>query len=184
MAARQGIGKDPKGLTGLHPQPRFAAVTGLSGSGATMELARLLAVPLMTIDGLPRVGRDVVTQRTVLILIDAYRAIPERSAAEVGWVQERLESGIDLVLIWPGRALEHAMAMPVSSETRMYLDVQGAFRRLVSPTGRRVAVLADPESGELELVTGDSPVFSVRRSPSSSDDRGSDGAIDLGDVYR
>jgi len=149
-----------------------------------MDLDRLFAVPLTTLDGQVEVGREIVVRRTVLILVDAYRAKPERTAAEVGWVQERLDSGIHLVLVWPARALQHALAMPVSAETRMYLDVQGAFRRLVSPTGKRVAVLADPESGALERVTGDSPIFSVRGNPHDTGERGTDGAIDLGDVYR
>lgn len=195
MTSRQGAGNDPTVMMDKHrqsrirdralePDGRLAAESGFAGLAPSVDLALLLAVPLTTLEGDPRFGRDIVVQRTLLILIDAHRARPERSAAEIAWVQERLEPGIDLVLIWPGRALRRALAMPVAADTRMYLDVQGAVRRLVSPSGKRVAVVADPASGELAKVRGDSPIFAVRRGPGGTDERGGDGTIDLGDVYR
>lgn len=165
------------------PETRAETAEGLEHPGSSLDIERLLQLDLATLDGEPRRGRDVVTQRTVLILIDAVRAGPARSAAEVAWVRERLDPDIDLVLILPAGALGPAPAMPLAANTRIYLDVQGNFRRLVSPTGRRIAVLAGPDSGRVTRVRSDSPIFAVRRAPSSAHERGADSTIDLGDVY-
>ncbi|MDQ3442929.1 MAG: hypothetical protein M3490_04895, partial [Chloroflexota bacterium] len=63
-----------------------------------MELRHLLTVKLTTLDGALLAASDIIVHRSLLILIDAYRAKPERLAAEIGWVQERLDEEIDLVL--------------------------------------------------------------------------------------
>ena len=164
---------------GAHPE----TVDGLEHSGSSLALEILLEFHLTTLGGELRRGRDVVTQRTVLILIDAIGAAPERSAAEVAWVRERLDPDIDLVLIWPADALIPTPAMPVAANARIYRDVQGDVCRLVSPTGKRIAVLADPNSGQVRRVRSDSPIFAVRRAPSGANERGADSTIDLGDVY-
>lgn len=194
MPSQRQIEWDSRRITGLHPESPYGAsalirtmrIAGLVGPAEMepgMELARLLAVPLTTLDGERRTAFDIIAKRSVLILIDAYRAKPERSAAEVGWVQERLTSDIDLVLIWPRRALPQAQTFPARGSTRMYLDSAGELRRLVSPSGKRVALLVEPESGAVERLSGTNPIFAVCRDDDGSDDRGGDRTIDLGDVH-
>jgi len=143
-----------------------------------MELSRLLAVPLSTLDGEHLTGAAVVVQRSLLMLIDAYRINPERSAAEIGWVQERLDPAIDLILIWPVRAVNQARSFRARNGTRMFLDASGEFRRLVSPSGKGIAVLVAPESGAIERISGVNPIFDVGHAID-----GVDRTIDLGDVY-
>ncbi len=143
-----------------------------------MEFSRLLAVPLTTLDGEHLTGAAIVVQRSLLMLIDAYRANPERSAAEIGWVQERLDPAIDFVLIWPVRAVNQARAFQARNSTRMFLDGNGEFRRLVSPGGKRVAFLVEPKSGTIERISGTNPIFNVGHAID-----GVDRTIDLGDVY-
>jgi hypothetical protein len=195
MTSQQQLAGDLAESTGQHPDSRwrtsalvrtaqFASVIQHAGLESGMELERFLVVPLTTLDGHPCLGMDIVQQPTLLILVDAYRAKPERSAAEVAWVQERLEHGIDLVLIWPGRALHQARALNLVDDTRQFLDVGGYYRRLVSPSGKRTSVLADPVHGTFEKVTAASDVFAIGHGLSGSDDRGSDHMIDLGDVFR
>lgn len=143
-----------------------------------MELSRLLAVPLTTLDGDHFTGAAIVVQRTLLMLIDAYRTNPARSAAEIGWVQERLDPAIDLVLIWPVRAVSQARTFRAGNGTRMFLDASGEFRRLVSPSGKRIAILVVPESGTMERISGTSPIFDVGHAID-----GVDRTVDLGDVH-
>ncbi len=149
----------------------------------TLELRHLLAVKLTTLDGALLAASDIIVHRSLLILIDAYRAKPERLAAEIGWVQERLDEEIDLVLIWPGHAVDQARMIQPGHSTRMFLDSIGEFRRLVSTTGNRRAVLVTPETGTIERISGMSPVFAVRHHHDGIDDRRADRTIDLGDVY-
>lgn len=148
-----------------------------------MELTRLLAVRLTTLDGTHLTVSEIVVQRSVLILIDAYRTELERSAAEIGWVRERLNPEIDLLLVWPGRAGNQARMIQPGNSIQMFLDEKGEFRRLVSPSGRQRAVLVVPETGTIERISATSSVFAVGHRLDGIDERGADRTIDLGDVY-
>ena len=101
MSSQQGLGRGVPRLVSARPQPKANARTiprkvrravsaGLEGRAYGMDLERIAKVSLTTLDGHPRSGGDVVRQRTVVMLVDAYRARPDRSAAEIAWVQERL----------------------------------------------------------------------------------------------
>lgn len=149
----------------------------------SMQLERLLLVPFASIDGHRLIGRDVVQTRSLLVLIDAYRTRPERSAAEVAWVRERLETGTRLILVWPSRSVEQALHLATSDDFEQFFDLAGDYRRLVSPSGKRVSILVDPEFGIMRRVTGDDEIFSMSSADAPAD-RGSDHMIDLGDVYR
>ncbi len=162
---------------------RFAGLDRPDAMESTVDLTRLLAVSFTTLDGEHRSGLDVIAQKTVLILIDAYRAKPERSAAEIGWVRERIDPAVDLVLIWPSRISRQARMFPGLHGVRMYLDSRGEFRRLVSPTGKRIALLIDPDTGSIERLSGASPIFAIGRGNQGAENRGVDRMIDLGDVY-
>jgi hypothetical protein len=194
MSSQQGLGRGVPRPAPARPQPRAnartiarnarrAVTSGLQGRAYGMDLERITKVSLTTLDGSPRTGREVVRQRTVLMLIDAHRTRPDRSAAEIAWVQERLEPGIDLIVIWPRGAQLQATAIDTLDHARMYLDAHGEFRRLVSPSGKRVAILVDPLQGTIERLGAESDVFAVGRGE-SGDERGSDRTMDLGDVYR
>ncbi|MBA2468750.1 MAG: hypothetical protein H0V37_05045 [Chloroflexia bacterium] len=184
-----GVEFSTAGLTLAQPESHYAAsamvraarFAALAGE-EELEFARLLAVPLATLDGEPRTGRDIITGPTVLYLIDAYRAKPERTAAEVGWLRERLRPSIDLVLVCPRRALDQADAIRSKNDTQIYLDTQGQFRRLVSPGGKRVTLLVEPESAIIERLSATSPIFAVHGGPDGADRHGADHTIDLSDV--
>lgn len=186
----QGVEVSTADLVLAQPESRHAASAMLRAARfaaladeGKLEFARLLAVSLATLDGEPRTGRDIITRPTVLYLIDAYRTKPERTAAEVGWLRERLRPSTDLVLVCPHRAREQADAIRSEHDTRMYLDMQGQFRRLVSPGGKRVVLLVEPESGLVERLSATSPVFAVQGGITGENARGADRTIDLSDVH-
>lgn len=162
---------------------RFARLQSQLATKESIELARLAAVPLATLDGVLLSALAIIARLTLVILVDAYRTSPERIAAEIGWVRERLDPAIELVLIWPQRTTAQARALRATTELKMYVDRDGDFRRLVSPGGRRVALLADPKAGTLERIAGTNAIFAVRRAVDGMSDRGTDHMIDLGDVH-
>jgi hypothetical protein len=123
---------------------------------------------------------ELVVRPTVLMLVEPGRARPERIAAEIGWVRERLEPAIDLVLVWPPSGLGLARELHAANQEWCYLDTTGAFRDLVSPTGARAAVLVEPQPGRIERLSAGSPLFAVDR---GSNGRRADHMIDLGDVH-
>lgn len=143
-----------------------------------MDIMRFLLVPFTTVDGDRVTGSDIVMRCSLLILIDACHASDDRTAAEIGWVRERLDPSIDLLLIWPARALDGARAFAAGGDARMYLDSQGDFRRLVSPSGRPHAVLVEPDQRTIVPVSAASPIFAIAHGA-----EGVDRTIDLGDVY-
>jgi len=161
---------------------RFASIESRSQAERTMNLARLATVSLTTLDGLHLGGHAIVTRQTLIILVDAYRTNGERIAADIGWVRERLDPAIELVLIWPQWAAAQARALQADTGFDMYVDRHGDFRRLVSPGGQRITLLADPEAGTLVSVTGSNVIFAVRRTVDGTSDQGADHMIDLGDV--
>ncbi|MEJ7902341.1 MAG: hypothetical protein WKF63_10870 [Thermomicrobiales bacterium] len=148
-----------------------------------MELRRLLAVKLTTLDGEYLTASDIIVRPSVFLLIDAYQAKPDRSAAEISWVRERLDQKIDLLLILPGRAANQARLIRPGNNTRMFLDADGEFRQLISPSGNRRAVLVVPEARTIERLSGTSSIFAVGHHHGGTEDRGADRTIDLGDVY-
>lgn len=157
---------------------------GIPGEATlNMELTRFFTVPLTTLDGEPRTGLDIIVRETVLMLIDACRVQPERSAAEIGWMQERIDPAIDLILIWPQRAANQARAFAARNVTGMFLDAEGEFRRLVSPSGKRVVLLVTPASGTMEHISGTSPIFDIGHGRDGAADRGADRMMDLGDLH-
>jgi hypothetical protein len=193
MASQQGRTSNPAGLMGQHPGTRMhprgtvhlvqhETMRGTSGVGPDMDLERLFDIPFTTLDGHSLRGGDIVQARTLVMLIDAYRTKPERSAAEIAWVRERLEPGVDLVLIWPRGAVDQALAIQPGDGVRMCIDVDGEFRRLVSPSGKRLSVLADPTLGLMEPVGAESSVFSVDHGTMDGENRRNDHMIDLGDL--
>lgn len=149
-----------------------------------MDLQRLYGVAFSTLDGEVVTGHSVVRRRMLLMLIDAHRTRPDRSAAEIAWVQERLAPEVEMRLVWPSGARDQALAISFVDRRQMLLDARGDYRRLVSPTGKRVSVLVDPVLGRIEQVTADSPLFAIRHGMDGVDERGSDRTMDLGDVYR
>ena len=193
MASQQGRTSDPAGLMEQHPGTRIDSrgvvhlvqqekMPGATGVGPDMDLERLFEIPLTTLDGHPLRGCDIVHKRTLVMLIDAYRTKPDRSAAEIAWVRERLEPGVDLVLIWPRGAIDQALAIMPGDRVRMYVDVRGAYRKMVSPSGKRISVLVDPTLGQMEPVGAESDIFNVGHEQKSAELRRNDHMIDLGDI--
>jgi len=191
MPSRQGLELDYQELMHAHPLPKHVArplsrkarlaVAALQGGRPpVMNLDNLSAVPLRTLDGIAETRRLALERRTVVMLIDAYRTRPDRSAAEIAWVHERISPDVDLVVVWPSGARDQAIAIRFLDASSMYLDTTGDFRRLVSPTGKRAAILLDPYLGTVERLSRESSLFAVRH----GDDRGSDHTLDLGDVFR
>lgn len=191
MASQHGLELEYQDTMHVHPLPkpiarllsrraRIAISSVQGGRPPVMDLDTLSGVPLATIDGSSRTERIRPSRRTVLMLIDAYRTRADRSAAEIAWVHERIASDVDLVVVWPAGARDQALAIRNVNHTSMYLDTTGDFRRLVSPTGKRTAILVDPELGTIERLTRESALFAVGH----VDERGGDHTLDLGDVYR
>ncbi len=193
MTSRQNIGVPPNEPTGQRPDvrydpstlvrtARFAARPLPGAADPIVDLTKLYATALTTLGGERQRWQDILERSTVVILIDANRMELERSEAEIGWVRERIDPVVDLVLIWPGQTLSRPQALPDLRGVRLYLDVWGEFQRVVSPTGKRVALLVDPETGSIDRLSEASPVFAIERSTYSQGHRGTDRMIDLGDV--
>ncbi len=194
MTSRQRIGLHPVESTGqrhelrLDPSTmvrtaRFAARTWPRAVEPILDIESLYATVVMSTGGERRRWQDILERNTVVILIDANRMNPERSAAEIGWVRERIDPLVDLVLIWPGQELARMRAVPIPGEIRLFVDVLGEFQRIVSPTGKRAAVLIEPETGSIDRLSGTSPVFAIGHALHGQMARGTDRMIDLGDVY-
>jgi hypothetical protein len=146
------------------------------------DLERLYDIPFTTMDGDQVRGSEIVRDPTLLMLVDASRTRPDRAAAEIAWVRERLEASIELVLIWPRTARTQALTMRQLAGSRMFLDRRGEFRQLVSPTGERLAILVVPVLGTLEKVNAESDIFAIRHDSIAVATRRTDHTIDLGDM--
>ena len=148
-----------------------------------MSFDEFAGITFTGLDSAPCQASELVTRRSVLILLDAHRTRAERTAAEVAWVVERLDPDIDLVLVWPRGTSRQAEGVSALADLRMVEDTNGAFRQLVSPTGRRIAVLVDPENGALHPLTAQSPLFDVAHATRDPNGRGTDRTVDLGDMH-
>jgi hypothetical protein len=157
--------------------------SGFEEVTAVMRLDEFAGITFTGLDGAPCLARELVTRRSVFILLDAHRTRAERTAAEVAWVVERLDPDIDLVLVWPRGTSRQAQGLPALATLRLVEDTTGAFRRLVSPTGRRIAVLVDPDDGTLHPLTAQSPLFDVGHASRDLNGRGTDRTVDLGDMH-
>jgi hypothetical protein len=146
-----------------------------------MDLDQLRAIRVTTIDGQPGKSLADVERPTVYLLVDAEGMERDRIDAEIAWVIERLQRDIDLVLIWPDGKETEARACNFCGGTRVMIDAFGGFRDLVSPEGRRAAILVDPVRVLVEMVTESHPAFDVA-SQAHGRRRRRDRTIDLGDV--
>ena len=174
----------PEPVRGAMPLGDLSSTpSGFEEVTAVMRLDEFANITFTGLDGAPCLANEMVTRRSVFILLDAHRTRAERTAAEVAWVVERLDPDIDLVLVWPRGTSRQAQGLPALATLRLVEDTTGAFRRLVSPTGRRIAVLVDPDDGTLHPLTAQSPLFDVGHASRDLNGRGTDRTVDLGDMH-
>ncbi len=144
-----------------------------------MRFDQLRAFHIAEPDGTRRRVVTEITRPTMYMLVDAAGMHRDRIEAEIAWVRERLQPGLDLVLVWPkGREREAAASVACSSVSSV-IDADGDFRRWAAPGGGRVAILVDAVAMSVEEVTAAHAIFGVGSRPFHQP---GDRTIDLGDV--
>ena len=193
MSSGKGWNAGPQSVVDQHPQSDAGALVRLvrdtasvsrPNIGATMDLAHIQGIRLVTLAGAPIMGKELVGQRTLLVMIEHEVVNIERASAQLAWVRERLDPDIALVLVWPAHAAQRARSLPDSNGADMYLDIDGDAQRILSPDGVRIVLLIDPFAESVTEVSADSGVFDIARRRRDGDERREDHMIDLGDVFR
>lgn len=152
----------------------------LPGEGFALPVIQHVVVE--TVDGQAISIAGLLNGRCLLLLADDRSIGRRRTVAEHAWVEERLDPGVRLVLVWTQRPPTIGRISSARSGTMSVIDTSGVLREYLAAAGRLRALLADSAAGYVETVDEDSEVFSLGREIRVTDARGNDHVIDLGDL--
>lgn len=150
--------------------------------GEGFALPAIQHVVVETLDGQAISIAGLLNGRCLLLLADDRSIGRRRTVAEHAWVEERLDPGVRLVLVWTQRPPTIGRISSARSGTMSVIDTSGVLREYLAAAGRLRALLADSAAGYVETVDEDSEVFSLGREIRVTDARGNDHVIDLGDL--
>ncbi len=132
---------------------------------------------IFTLDGrMTRLG-EIPFDLALLVPIDVHRLDPDRSDVELGWIRERLDPTVVLVLIWPGLGSLAPQRQCSFGSIEHLVDATGEFGRRVRSTADALGLLFDPRTRSVESVSPEHPVFAVGHRAD-----GTDRTLDLGDL--
>lgn len=154
----------------------------LGTKGKNADLTQMLFAMVTTGDHRRVSMRELITEPTLLLLVDRERAMGHRSVAGIFWVEERLASDLRLAVVWPIPAHAALTGFPARESTIELLDHAGELGRLLAPSGQQVGWMVNPEGGTLVRITAGNQAFAASRDWRAPNRQEADRVIDLGDL--